>query len=105
MQGSSSLKFRFLTLNTGNFIILNYRKAQWWDTNEPYHYIRTEEREDYDVLIVGGNDNPAGIKAERDLDPYGSLEKWTRERWSNAEEVLYKWTGQVTLFKRRCPIC
>mgnify|MGYP007007558595 CR=1 FL=1 len=66
--------FRFLTLNIWNFVVVNYRKAQWWDTNEPYHYIRTEEREDYDVLIVGGNDNPTGIKAERNLDPYGSLE-------------------------------
>ncbi|MCO5583184.1 hypothetical protein L7F22_037092 [Adiantum nelumboides] len=71
------------------------KKAQWWDTNSPYHYIRIEEKDDFDVLVVGGNDHPTGIKGKDYLDPYSSLEKWARERWTEAGEVLYKWTGQV----------
>ncbi|KAH7301018.1 hypothetical protein KP509_23G008300 [Ceratopteris richardii] len=73
------------------------KKAQWWDTNDPYHYVRTEEKEDYDVLIVGGNDNASGISAEAYMKPHPflSLEKWTRERWTAAEDILYTWTGQV----------
>ncbi|KAH7278173.1 hypothetical protein KP509_38G028100 [Ceratopteris richardii] len=73
------------------------KKAQWWDTCVPYHYVRTEQKEDYDVLIVGGNDNASGIKADDyvKLSPFISLEKWTRERWTAAEDILYTWTGQV----------
>ncbi|MCO5612682.1 hypothetical protein L7F22_066951 [Adiantum nelumboides] len=73
------------------------KKAQWWDTNEPYHYVRIEEKESFDVLIVGGNDNPSGIPAEDYIkpSPFSSLEKWARERWTAAEEVIYQWTGQV----------
>lgn len=73
------------------------KKAQWWDTNTPYHYIRIEEKEDFDVLIVGGNDNSSGMQAEDYLKvhPFTTLERWARERWTAAEEILYKWTGQV----------
>jgi hypothetical protein len=32
-----------------------YKKAQYWDTSEPYHYIRTDEWDDQNyLLIVGG---------------------------------------------------
>ncbi|MCO5563856.1 hypothetical protein L7F22_017505 [Adiantum nelumboides] len=46
------------------------------DTNSPYHYIRMEEKDDFDVLVVGGNDDPIGIKGKDYLDSYSSLEKW-----------------------------
>ncbi|KAI5079297.1 hypothetical protein GOP47_0004776 [Adiantum capillus-veneris] len=73
------------------------KKAQWWDTNEPYHYIRIEEREGFDVLIVGGNDNATGMPAKDYMKstPFSSLEKWARQRWTAADEVIYQWTGQV----------
>lgn len=38
------------------------RKAEWWDTAEPYHYMRIKEKEGYDVLIVGGEDTSTGMK-------------------------------------------
>ncbi|GLJ25667.1 hypothetical protein SUGI_0491660 [Cryptomeria japonica] len=32
------------------------KRANWWDTYDPYHYVRLEQKVDYDVLIVGGED-------------------------------------------------
>ncbi|XP_059077402.1 uncharacterized protein LOC131039572 isoform X2 [Cryptomeria japonica] len=71
------------------------KRANWWDTYDPYHYVRLEQKVDYDVLIVGGEDTSSGMKPKDYHDPYAQLEKWTRERWTTAEEVLYRWTGQV----------
>lgn len=55
----------------------------------------TEHREKgYSLLIVGGED--AKVGQHNDMDQrYERLEKWTRERWTGAEQVEYKWSGQV----------
>jgi glycine/D-amino acid oxidase-like deaminating enzyme/nitrite reductase/ring-hydroxylating ferredoxin subunit len=71
------------------------KKALWWDTESPYHNVRIEEREEHDILIVGGEDHNAGKKFEDYTDAYSSLEKWAKKRWTSAGDVLYKWTGQV----------
>ena len=37
--------------------------AQWWDTaspQTPYHYIRIEQQDDHDILVVGGGDHLTG---------------------------------------------
>jgi len=82
-----------------------FKKAQYWDTAEPYHYIRTyplndggkeegqEEGKQYDVLIVGGEDHKTG--SLQHYNPYQRLEDYARSRWTGAEEVLFKWNGQV----------
>lgn len=73
------------------------RRASWWDTAEIYHCVRIEEKEGYDVLIVGGEDTSTGMKPADYHDPYTNLEKWAKARWTAAAdgEVVYKWTGQV----------
>lgn len=73
------------------------RKAEWWDTDESYHYVRIEEKDGYDVLIVGGEDTSTGMAPTDYHDPYTNLEKWAKARWTAAAdgEVVYKWTGQV----------
>jgi hypothetical protein len=71
------------------------RRAQWWDTADTYHYMRIEQRQDFDVLVVGGEDTSTGMKPRDFHDPYGNLAKWAKARWTSAEEVLYIWTGQV----------
>ena len=38
-------------------------KADFWDTDSPYHYVRIMEFEDHDVLVVGGEDHPTGERA------------------------------------------
>jgi hypothetical protein len=70
--------------------------ALWWDTADPYHYIRTtpSKKEGYSLLIVGGEDEKVGQHDDAE-ERYKRLEEWTRERWTGAEEVVYKWSGQV----------
>jgi hypothetical protein len=73
------------------------RKSLWWDTATPYHNVRIEEREDHDILVVGGEDHNAGMKFEDYHDAYSNLEKWAKKRWTSAGEILYKWTGQASI--------
>ncbi len=80
--------------------------AIWWDTLEPYHYVRLVEFPDYDVLIAGGEDHHTGRdeKGGPDADTeekgesperFESLETWAREIFPQCGELLYKWSGQV----------
>jgi glycine/D-amino acid oxidase-like deaminating enzyme/nitrite reductase/ring-hydroxylating ferredoxin subunit len=69
----------------------------YWDTLDPYHYIRTQRASDgseSEILIVGGEDHKTG----QDDDPikhFRALEEWTRERFHSIEEIGYRWSGQV----------
>lgn len=70
-------------------------KALYWDTLDPYHYVRTQSiDEQYDVLIVGGEDHKTG-QADDASSRYAKLDTWTRERFPMAQEVLFRWSGQV----------
>ena len=67
----------------------------YWDTADPYHYIRLErESETHDVLIVGGEDHKTG-QEEHTEERFRCLEVWTRARFPMAAEVVYRWSGQV----------
>jgi glycine/D-amino acid oxidase-like deaminating enzyme/nitrite reductase/ring-hydroxylating ferredoxin subunit len=73
----------------------------YWDTPNPYHYIRVQTAEDktgheldYDVLIVGGEDHKTGQAVDTD-ERFVRLEAWTRERFPMVERVDYRWSGQV----------
>lgn len=71
--------------------------ALFWDDQDPYHYIRVDAApvgHDYEVLIVGGEDHKTG-QEDQPEDRYNNLEKWVRERFPQAGEVLYKWSGQI----------
>ncbi len=66
-----------------------------WDTGDPYYYIRLDESEpDDDILIVGGADHKSG----QDTHPehrYAEIERWVREHYPMAEETLYRWSGEI----------
>ena len=73
----------------------------YWDTPDPYHYIRVEQPEDssgneldYEILIVGGEDHKTG-QAHDAEERFTRLEQWTRERFPMIERVEYRWSGQV----------
>jgi glycine/D-amino acid oxidase-like deaminating enzyme len=93
--------------------------ALYWDTGDqgsknlvaPYHYARiqkmdnedndNEDKDDnqnYDLLIVGGEDHQAGKFSSADHDEiekrFLQLESWTRERYP-IEELEYRWSGQI----------
>ena len=75
--------------------------ALYWDTPDPYHYIRIQQGEDsggreldYDILIVGGEDHKTGQATNTD-ERFVRLEQWTRERFPMIERIDYRWSGQV----------
>jgi glycine/D-amino acid oxidase-like deaminating enzyme/nitrite reductase/ring-hydroxylating ferredoxin subunit len=79
----------------------------WWDTGDhksewpvyPYHYVRMQPYNDeFDLLIVGGEDHKTAQPDEEDIDEqtrYKNLIEWTRMHFPFIEEVDYRWSGQV----------
>ena len=68
--------------------------ALYWDTDDPYHYVRLQRGDDHDVLIVGGEDHHTGQGGE-DATRFERLEEWARERFGTLGAVLDRWSGQV----------
>jgi glycine/D-amino acid oxidase-like deaminating enzyme/nitrite reductase/ring-hydroxylating ferredoxin subunit len=69
-------------------------RALYWDTPDPYHYVRLQSAGDADLLIVGGEDHKTG-QADDAEERYARLEAWARERFPMIEAVTYRWSGQV----------
>lgn len=69
-------------------------RALFWDTLDPYHYIRLESDNTSDILIVGGEDHKTG-QEDNPEDCYTRLEEWTKVRFPMAKEPIYKWSGQI----------
>jgi glycine/D-amino acid oxidase-like deaminating enzyme/nitrite reductase/ring-hydroxylating ferredoxin subunit len=71
-------------------------RALYWDTLDPYHYIRVERgsTDADEVLIVGGEDHKTGQDDHPEMR-FKKIEEWTRERFPMAKEILYQWSGQV----------
>ncbi|KPI43979.1 putative Rieske 2Fe-2S iron-sulfur protein YhfW [Cyphellophora attinorum] len=66
-----------------------------YDTAEVYHYVRlTSCDEESDYLVVGGQDHAVGQEDEQE-ERYQELEKWTRDRFTKAGQVDYRWSGQI----------
>lgn len=68
--------------------------ALYWDTLDPYHYVRLEPlTEDSELLIVGGEDHKAG-QVKDEADRWRRLEAWARERFP-IQAVESRWSGMV----------
>ncbi len=81
----------------GRIPIGSMPKGLFWDTAEPYHYVRTQPIEDdleYELLIVGGEDHKTG-QADDATERFSRLELWAREWCANFKTVDYKWSGQI----------
>ncbi len=76
-------------------------RGLYWDTADPYHYIRLQEvdaridpaRLD-DILIVGGEDHKTGQEDDAE-ERFKRIEEWTRERFPMMKTVDFRWSGQV----------
>ena len=69
-------------------------RALYWDTADPYHYVRLRTLPDGgEVLIVGGEDHKAGHADDGD-QRFGRLEEWARERFP-VGAITHRWSGQV----------
>ncbi|MGK3981899.1 FAD-dependent oxidoreductase [Sorangium sp. So ce136] len=70
----------------------------YWDTADPFHYVRVANVDGADgpdeVLIVGGEDHKTGQASDAD-QRHARLEAWARERFTQAGEVLHRWSGEV----------
>jgi glycine/D-amino acid oxidase-like deaminating enzyme/nitrite reductase/ring-hydroxylating ferredoxin subunit len=75
-------------------------RALYWDTPDPYHYVRLQTvrdeggRETHDLLIVGGEDERVGDHDDGD-ERFAELYRWTRRRWPMIKEVEFHWSGQI----------
>jgi glycine/D-amino acid oxidase-like deaminating enzyme/nitrite reductase/ring-hydroxylating ferredoxin subunit len=71
-------------------------RAQFWDTLDPYHYVRiaADLDEQHQLLIVGGEDHKTG-QADDGAQRHERLVQWTRERFPVLGEPLHRWSGQV----------
>ncbi|HET9371463.1 MAG TPA: FAD-dependent oxidoreductase [Vicinamibacterales bacterium] len=67
--------------------------ALFWDTADPYRYVRIEPQRDFDLVIAGGEDHKTGQQTDTH-EPYRRLEEAVR-RWLPAIEITHRWSGQV----------
>jgi glycine/D-amino acid oxidase-like deaminating enzyme/nitrite reductase/ring-hydroxylating ferredoxin subunit len=67
-------------------------EASYWDTQDPYHYLRIDARRGFDYAIFGGEDHKTGQG-----DPeasYRALEATARKLLPRLE-ITHRWSGQV----------
>jgi glycine/D-amino acid oxidase-like deaminating enzyme/nitrite reductase/ring-hydroxylating ferredoxin subunit len=65
----------------------------YYDTDAPYHYVRTQETSKGPYLVVGGEDHKVGHDDDTPAR-LGRLERWVKDRWKGAE-IAYRWSGQI----------
>ncbi len=70
-------------------------RALYWDTDHPYHYVRTQVQENgTELLLVGGEDHRTG-QAEDQQARWQRLEAWSRVHFPQAGPVVHHWSGEV----------
>ena len=65
----------------------------FWDTDSPYHYIRTHTVNGHTYLIVGGEDHRTGEKMDTDAC-YQRLDDYAQRRFGMAGPA-FRWSGQI----------
>ena len=67
--------------------------ALWWDTADPYRFVRVEPQRDHDVVIFGGEDHKTGQQKDTEVC-YRRLEEQLRAIVPGVE-LTHRWSGQV----------
>jgi glycine/D-amino acid oxidase-like deaminating enzyme/nitrite reductase/ring-hydroxylating ferredoxin subunit len=65
----------------------------FWDTSDPYRYVRIEEADTGYSVIAGGEDHKTG-QADDTRVPHQALEAWCRRLFPEAR-ITHRWSGQV----------
>jgi Rieske Fe-S protein len=69
--------------------------ALYWDTEEPYHYVRLQPGEQgKEFVLVGGEDHKSG-QADDGEKRFAKLEEWARGKIPKLKDVTHRWSGQV----------
>jgi Rieske Fe-S protein len=69
--------------------------ALYWDTEEPYHYVRLQPGSNgRDFVLVGGEDHKSGEADDADKR-FERLERWVRPMIPELGAVTHRWSGQV----------
>jgi Rieske Fe-S protein len=69
-------------------------QALYWDTADPYHYVRIQKGPREDFILIGGEDHKTG-QNEDSANRYRRLESWARKRFRSITSFDYCWSGQV----------
>jgi glycine/D-amino acid oxidase-like deaminating enzyme/nitrite reductase/ring-hydroxylating ferredoxin subunit len=67
--------------------------ALFWDTADPYHYLRLERHRDYDLVIFGGEDHKTGQVSHTNACFQRLEQKLTT--LIPGIEITHRWSGQV----------
>jgi nitrite reductase/ring-hydroxylating ferredoxin subunit len=68
-------------------------EALFWDTRDPYDYLRIDRRRGFDYIVYGGEDNKTGQR-KNPQKAYGRL--WQRlKKIIPKAQVDHRWSGQV----------
>lgn len=76
----------------------DFIKGLYWDTKDPYHYVRcTEYNDTHYLLISGGEDHKSGFEVDKAKleEKYRNLHEWALKRWPTLGPALFKWSGHV----------
>jgi glycine/D-amino acid oxidase-like deaminating enzyme/nitrite reductase/ring-hydroxylating ferredoxin subunit len=65
----------------------------YWDTDDPYHYTRTQMIDGKNYLIVGGEDHKVGTEEDTEKC-YEAVESYTRDRFG-VKSFDHRWSGQI----------
>jgi glycine/D-amino acid oxidase-like deaminating enzyme/nitrite reductase/ring-hydroxylating ferredoxin subunit len=68
-------------------------ESLFWDTNDPYLYLRFDQREGASSVIIGGEDHKTGQEEETETR-YAKLESTLRKTFP-AAKLKHRWSGQV----------
>ena len=68
-------------------------EGSYWDTSDPYYYLRVHSQRDHDYAIFGGEDHKTG-QVDDPNQCYARLEKRLRAMTPSIE-ITHRWSGQV----------
>lgn len=69
--------------------------ALYWDTADPFHYVRCATDGGESLLIVGGEDHKTGQDGDGPDARFDRLAAWMRVRFPATGAVRARWSGQV----------
>ena len=68
--------------------------GMFFDTEQPYHYLRTHTIGKTTYLIAGGEDHRTGIEDESAV-AFPKLEEYLKTHFAVASRITHRWSGQI----------